>query len=131
MSREPFYRAETDDIDELDLSDQSTPPPIINADPAPIKVEPVGYYQTSSIGPATPAKPESSSEHGTPRIKDEQHDKYSMTVPNLETSDVTSKIYETSASLQKLVHDTNEDASVTAQTLEAGAQQGLLLLDQL
>jgi len=53
------------------------------------------------------------------------------TVLNIDTNDITSNVYNTSASLQKLVHDTNEDAAVTAETLEAGAQQGLLLLDQL
>lgn len=66
-------------------------------------------------------------------IKDEQHDDYSMMNihPDIDTTDIPSKVFETSASLQKLVHDTNEDASFTAEILEAGAQQGLLLLDQL
>jgi hypothetical protein len=50
---------------------------------------------------------------------------------DVDTNDIMSKVFETSASLQKLVHDTNGDASVTAATLEAGAEQGFMLLEQL
>ena len=81
-----------DDIDDLE-----TPPPIINPDPAPMKAEPVDYYQiwrdasSSPIGPATAAKPESSSEHGTPHIKDEHQNDYSMLDANPDTEPNKSK----------------------------------------